>query len=810
MEKVREMRCWFLVFGILFTFVLCAQSTRTFVSANYEGESYKVVVSDGHYLIKAFTPKVVECTFIPTGQTYNPNSHAVVAKTIYQAFKVTDDNCSIYLNQDNGIVVQIEENPFKISFWFKNQKLIEESLGYTKDDEYEKLNFKLLDAEPLFGAGARALGMNRRGERLPLYNRAHYGYEERSEQMNFAMPIVISSKGFLLHFDNAPIGFLDLDSKGDNSLVYETISGRKTYQVVAGEDWKDLLTQYTHLTGRQPLPPRWVFGNFASRFGYHSEKEAKDVVTKFQQENIPLDAIIFDLYWFGKEIQGTMGNLEFYRDSFPNPDDMIANFNARKIKTVLITEPFILTTSKKWNEAVEKKILATDLLGNPFKYDFYFGNTGLIDIYKPHAKQWFWDIYKDHIKRGVKGIWGDLGEPEVHPKELQHAIGSADEVHNIYGHDWARLIAEGYKKDFPKERPFILMRAGYSGSQRFGMIPWSGDVNRTWGGFRPQPEIALQMGLQGIGYMHSDLGGFAGANDDTELYVRWLQYGVFQPIFRPHAQEEVASEPIFKDSKTKQLAKEAIEWRYRLLPYNYTLAYQNSTKGWPLMRPVFFEKNEEIGSFWSIETYFWGDAFLVAPIQYPKAEMGDKSSILLPKNEVWFDWFTGERVVPEYVEEGGEMLPFVYPEIVENQIPVFVRSGSFIPHAALVQQTDNYQPNQTKVHFYWDNTLTSSSGQWFEDNGYNAKSLEEKDYTLIDFNYTKSGEKKGSIKVGLSGRTGTSSYVSQTQIVIFGANEIKRIKVNGKKVKFHSDFEKGTKTFLLPLENLDSTVELGW
>ena len=157
--------------------------------------------------------------------------------------------------------------------------------------------------------------------------------------------------------------------------------------------------------------------------------------------------------------------------------------------------------------------------------------------------------------KGIMGVWGDLGEPEVHPDDLVHATGSAQTIHNIYGHDWARMIYEGYKKDYPNERPFILMRAGYSGSQRFGMIPWSGDVNRTWGGLQSQPEIALQMGMQGMAYMHSDLGGFAGANLDDELYVRWLQYGVFQPIFRPHAQEEVPSEPVYRSDEAKGLSK---------------------------------------------------------------------------------------------------------------------------------------------------------------------------------------------------------------------------------------------------------------
>lgn len=246
--------------------------------------------------------------------------------------------------------------------------------------------------------------MNRRGNKLQLYNRAHYGYEEKSVLMNYTIPMVLSNKRYAIHFDNPQIGALDLDSKGENSLTYETIGGRKVYQVIIGEDWKDLTKEYTYLTGRQPLPPRWMFGNFASRFGYHSEEEARNVVQMYKDENIPLDAIIFDLYWFGKDIQGTLGNLSFYRDSFPNAEQMIFDFRKENIKTVLITEPFILTTSSKWKEAVEKEVLAVDSLGKPFTYDFYFGNTGLIDLFKPNAREWFWNIYKGLLQVGVEGF----------------------------------------------------------------------------------------------------------------------------------------------------------------------------------------------------------------------------------------------------------------------------------------------------------------------------------------------------------------------------------------------------------------------
>jgi len=225
--------------------------------------------------------------------------------------------------------------------------------------------------------------------------------------------------------------------------------------VIVGNTWEDLIYNYTELTGRQPLPPRWALGNFSSRFGYHSEAEARKTIQKFKDENIPVDAIILDLYWFGKEVQGTMGNLEVYRDSFPTFEKMVDDFNKMGIKTIPITEPFILTTSKKWQEAVDKKILATDTKGNPFTYDFYFGNTGIIDIFKTEGKKWFWNIYKELANKGVGGVWGDLGEPEVFPAAAQTFGGSADEVHNIYGHNWAKLVFEGYQNNFPTQRPFI-------------------------------------------------------------------------------------------------------------------------------------------------------------------------------------------------------------------------------------------------------------------------------------------------------------------------------------------------------------------
>lgn len=710
----------FLVTVLLMSPVLAQNATRQYQGYAMAGAVLQLRTSDGTYLITPYSEQIIETTFVPQGALPQPASHAVVLLPEPVRTVITDHGPTLELSTP-GIAVSIEKSPFKISYRYRGHDLVAEKNGYVNDSRGESVDFTLDAREALYGAGARALGMNRRGYRLPLYNKAHYGYEEHSEQMNFAIPLVYSSKMYGLHFDNAATGFLDLDSKKDNTLTYETTGGRKTYQVIAAANWEELMAAYTSLSGHQPLPPRWILGNFASRFGYHSEKQARAIVDQFIAQQIPLDAIIFDLYWFGKEMKGTMGNLAFDQDNFPDPKQMIADFRAKGVKTVLITEPFVLKTSARWPEAVDKKVLATRHDGQPYIYDFYFGQTGLIDVFKPEAARWFWDIYKQYTAWGVAGWWGDLGEPEVHPADLVHQTGSAEQVHNIYGHNWARLIAQGYQKDFPRQRPFILMRAGYSGSQRYGLIPWSGDVNRSWGGLSSQPEIALQMGMQGLAYMHSDLGGFAGANEDDELYVRWLQYGVFQPVFRPHGQEEVAAEPVLKSPRTQALAKAAIELRYRLLPYNYTLAFDNSQKGLPLMRPLFFAEPDNTALYNVSDSYLWGPDFLIKPVLKPGLTA---SSVYFPATANWFDFYTDERF------DAGST---VRVPVVAEHLPVFVRAGAFIPMIKVIQHTEELSAAALQIHYYDDASVRVAVGKYYADDGITPNAYEQGAYSMLLF-----------------------------------------------------------------------------
>lgn len=765
-----------LLLAFLIASVSFAQNAdRKYLSHSWKNNILEIKVNDGTYLIQPYSDKIIETSFIPNGETFNPKSEAV-AKTPesgWASFSKSHDDLKLITK---GISVVINKSPFKITYSNHGKVLLSEKAGYTKvNDSNQTLSFNLDKTEVLYGGGARALGMNRRGNRLQLYNRAHYGYETRAELMNFCIPMVISSKLYAVHFDNAAIGYLDLDSKKDNTLTYETISGRKTYQIIVGDTWTNLISNYTDLTGKQPLLPRWALGNFSSRFGYHSQEEVENTIKKFEDNKIPVDAIILDLYWFGKTIKGTMGNLDWDKDTFTNPTKMISDLNNKGVKTILITEPFILTTSSKWQETVDKKVLVTDKFGKPATWDFYFGNTSVVDIFKPEGKDWFWNVYKKMINQGVGGMWGDLGEPEVFPSKVITAGGKADEVHNIYGHNWAKLIADGYKKDFPAQRPFILMRAGYSGSQRFGMIPWSGDVSRSWGGLQSQMELSLQMGMQGLGYMHSDLGGFAGDYFDNELYLRWLQYGVFNPIFRPHAQEEVASEVARKDIITMSKAKKSVELRYQLLPYNYTLSFENNQKGTPLMRPLFFEE-PELTSVAS--TYFWGNDFLITPI----TKAGTTSTeVYFPKSSNWFDFYTNEKHKAGTTEN---------IKVTEDRIPTFVRGGSFIPMIETIQNTSKYSLEKFNLHYYFDASVSNSSGRLYNDDGTTPNAFEKGQYELLNFTSTNDGK---TLVLKLATTTGKNYAPAAKNVsVLIHSIKAKRIFVNGK--------EQLNKTFGEPLQ----------
>ena len=465
--------------ALLFAAQVVGNDKSNYLSHHLEDKSLVINTTQGQITLSTYSDNAIEVNY----QYANKNnkaaflpSFAIKEHAHKQHLSVTETPEQLVLSAGKLNAI-INKFPINIRYYQGEKLLVSEAAGFftgtiiegETQHQIQGFRFNLSKNEKLLGGGERVLGMDRRGHRMPLYNRAHYGYETQSNQMNFSLPAVFSSNKYILLFDNSAKGWMDLGKSDPDIMQFEAVSGRMSYLIFAGETYPELIKNYVELTGKQPMPPRWALGNFASRFGYRSEQEVRDTVNKFIELDFPLDAVILDLYWFGKDIKGHMGNLDWDREAFPTPTKMISDIKKQGINTVLITEPFVLTSSNRWADAEQSEALAKNTEGEAKRFDFYFGNTGLIDVFSEKGKKWFNDIYKTLYQQGITGWWGDLGEPEVHPSDTLHTLSdgnvvNGDAIHNVYGHQWAKMVFENQLSLAPKERPFILMRSGFAGS----------------------------------------------------------------------------------------------------------------------------------------------------------------------------------------------------------------------------------------------------------------------------------------------------------------------------------------------------------
>ncbi len=798
-QKLAYLSVMFLSLFILFLSVNAqAAVERSLASLSSKGKVINISLSDSHLRLTALNENSVEVLYTKHGSEQTIPSFALPSENKISKSKLEsptwliNENDKAYELKLEGLKLVIDKQPFKLHFFRNGQHLSSEEQGFFQHETIRGFRFLLDDEEQIMGGGQRLLGMDRRGHRMPLYNRAHYGYTTESNQMYYSLSAVMSNKAYSISFDNSANGYLDIGYTESNILQFEAEAGRTSYIFTAGSDQKELTQNFVSATGKQPLPPRWALGNYASRFGYRSQQEVMDIVAKFEQDDIPLDTVIIDLYWFGSDIKGYMGNLSWDKDKWPEPQKMISTLRQKGIKTILITEPFILSTSTQWESAVEANALALNLNGKAKQFDFYFGNTGLVDVFSDQGQDWFWKFYEGLNEQGVAGWWGDLGEPEVHPAATLHnfngRVVTANEVHNAYGHQWAKMVYERQLRQRPNERPFVMMRSGFIGSQRFGLVPWTGDVDRSWGGLSGQVELALQMGVFGLAYTHSDLGGFAGGETfDAELYTRWLQYGVFQPVYRPHAQEHIAPEPVFHDQKTKNIVRSYIKLRYSLLPYNYSLSMENSLYGTPLMRPLFMEFPDEPLS--RTDAYMWGSQFLVAPIieagQYNKA-------VYLPKG-IWFDYWTHEK------HKGGQIRNIEAPL---ESLPVLVKAGAFIPSVPHYNNIEAYSTDILNLDYFSDATVGDTRYNWYEDDGQSPNSLSDKQFQNVLFEASDT-ESSLHIKAKVQGSYEGAPLSRTVQLKINGLTNMPgELLINGQSIVI----EQGTVSTFEPLQS-DTVME---
>lgn len=591
-----------------------------------------------------------------------------------------------------------------------------------------------------FGAGERGHSLNLAGDTLVMYNRQNYGYTQgdpRISQMNITMPLLISPKGYAIVVDD----YAEAEMVAGNPVEYATRAPYPVsyYFVSSPDGFGGIAGELTAITGRQDLAPFWSLGYITSKYGYKTQEETDSVVNTLKGKGYPLDGIVLDLYWYGKEQD--MGRLAWDKEQWPDATGMLRDLKKKGVNLVAISQPYVLRNGRgidNYRHLDSLRMFGLDSLGATREVKIWVGEGGMLDVANPDTRRWLRDRYKQLTDSGITGWWGDLGEPEVHPDGMIHANGLSTRLyHNLYGNDWSRIVYDLFAEEYPDTRLMTMMRGGTVGLQRYSVYPWSTDVSRSWGGLQPQVKIMLNSSLSGLGYMSHDVGGFAideAHPYDPELYVRWLQLGTFSPILRTHAQK--FAEPYLYPEQ-EAIILPLIRERYRWLPYNYTLAYENAAKGTPLVRPVGMYSPEPERYADVEDEYLWGRDVLVAPVM----EAGATSRRVRLPEGLWIN----ANSPADGAVEGDTTLTVSAPLEV---LPMFVRAGALIPKADYpMENTLGYDPSRIAIDYYPAEGVEKSQFTMFDDDRRSTHTIDRGEYQLIDLTADRTAD---AIRLGAS------------------------------------------------------------
>lgn len=688
--------------------------------------SYTTTTDNGRRVTVEFiNDNIVKVTNTPPGVDA-VSSGAVVAVPSEWHGRISEGKRSVMLGSATGVVATIGKHDGSVVITAGHDRAISDN-GVRVDDADGKSTMRLstMGGGSFYGAGERGYSFNLAGDTLVMYNRQNYGYtagEKRIKQMNITMPLFVSSNGYAVVFDDHAAASMVMS----NPIVYTTESTTPVsyYFINGAGTLEGTVREMSALTGRQPIAPFWALGYITSKYGYKTQQETLGVIDTLKRSGYPVDGIVLDLYWYGKEED--MGRLAWDKEQWPDHRRMLKQLSDKGVSLIPISQPYVLRNGRgidNYNELAPKGLFVKDSIGNPHEVKIWVGEGAMFDVSNPDTRAWLSKLYYDLTEEGVGGWWGDLGEPEVHPETSFHANGmTARQYHNRYGNDWSQIIYDLYREKYPDRRLMTLMRGGTTGLQRFSVYPWSTDVSRSWGGLQPQVVIMLNSGLSGLGYMSHDVGGFAIDPEkpyDPELYVRWLQLGTFSPILRTHSQQ--IAEP-YKYKDHQDIILPLIKERYKWLPYNYTLAYENAAQGLPLVRPMNFYTPESSVYDDITDQYLWGRDVMVAPVLNQGAT---SRRIVFPLEGKWIDYNE-----PTKVFAAGDTVEYAAPLEV---LPLFVRGGAFIPKADYkMNNTGDYRQDKYTVNYYPVKGETSTFTM-YQDDLKSAGNLADNSYRLITF-----------------------------------------------------------------------------
>ncbi|MBB6480336.1 glycoside hydrolase family 31 protein [Spirochaeta isovalerica] len=527
-----------------------------------------------------------------------------------------------------------------------------------------RLSGKRLLEEKQTGEGELMYGMGQSSKSIIKGNDSYslYHYPQYGDQTYMFIPQIYSSGGDSFYYNSHVYDTVRFGAR--ESGLFETATGSKRLEFIYryADTPEQAVSDFYRFSSSQNLLPRWAYGFIQSRYGYRNQQEVIDLVDDFEKREIPLSAVVLDLYWFKH-----MGDLDWDKENWPDPAALDSYLEERDIKLITISEPYVTSDSPNYSVMADQGLLGTNSEGQPVRWKdwwcFDSADGSIMNPFADYADEFWGSQYIRMREQGIDGFWTDLGEPENVPRTVRMNGLQEHEFHNYYNRAWSEMIYRSMKEEYPDERLFILSRSGYTGSAGYGVSNWSGDVPASFEGLADEIPLGLNASLTGFSYWGSDVGGFTG-EPDPELLVRWYQFGLFSPVFRAHGTGP--REPWSRGEEAESLISGLIDWRYRLLPYIYSSAWQTAVSGIPMMRPLFAEYPGD-GEAWRIEDeYFFGDSLLVAPVTAAASKEKSRKYYLPEGN--WLNLFDlSER------EGGWHEEPFGL-----SQMPVFAREGSVI------------------------------------------------------------------------------------------------------------------------------------
>lgn len=460
-----------------------------------------------------------------------------------------------------------------------------------------------------------------------------------------------------------------MGKENSNYYYFGAKDGNLDYYFIYGPEVSEVVNEYTNLTGKTPLPQLWTLGYQQCRWSYAPEQRALEIAKTFREKNIPCDTIYLDIDYMDDFRVFTWDNKKF-----KNPKAFTDELKSMGFKVVTIIDPGVKVDKgyKIYDEGIKNGYFATDKDGMVYKNTVWPGDSVFPDFMNSQVRKWWGNNQKIMFNLGIAGIWNDMNEPASFngplPEDIvfnnDGTLVTHKEIHNVYGHMMDKATYEGIKEATNK-RPFVVTRACYAGTQKYSTV-WTGDNQSTWEHLRMSLPMLMNIGLSGMAFCGTDVGGF-GFDCTGELLSRWMQVGTFTPLFRNHSTiGSREQEPWAFDEITEEINKKYIKLRYKFIPYLYDMMHKCEKSGAPIIRPLLYNYQNDKKTYEINDEFMFGDNVLVSPV----VEQGARQKLVyLPKGNSWIDYWTGEEF------EGGQ---YIIKDAPLDICPIYIKTMSII------------------------------------------------------------------------------------------------------------------------------------